>query len=61
MSKNVDDLKILLQANAFGSTFAFFYNTQTNAKKNQKSYQANTQWQTAMQDSQARPKKNNEA
>lgn len=44
-------------ANAFGSTFAFFYNAQPNTKKNQKSYQANTQRQTAMHDRQTKPKK----
>lgn len=43
-------------ANAFGSTFAI-HTSQCSDQKLQKSYQANTQRQTAMYDRQAKPKK----
>jgi len=34
---------IAINANAFGGTFVFFFNAKTNAKKIQKSHQANAQ------------------
>jgi len=38
----------IVNANAFGSTFAFFTTHRPNVKKNQKSYQANAPRQTNM-------------